>query len=79
LNRAFYFNRRTSRQKPRKERRQLSVPTCFDIYPGYDSEIDVSNGSKAVVVFDDEDLNFKFNIRGLELIVSIVAFTFTVD
>jgi len=55
-------------QQAHKKGKKTALSACFDTYPGYDGDIDISNGNKVAVVFDDddEDFKFRFNLRGLE-------------
>jgi len=53
--------------KKGKKGKKPALSACFDTYPGYVNGIDISNGSSVVVDFDDEDLTFNFNLRGLEV------------
>jgi len=42
------------------------LSTCIDKYPGYEGDIDASDGSKVIVKFDGKDMTFKFKAKGLE-------------
>jgi len=42
------------------------LSTCIGKYPGYEGDIDASDGSKVIVKFDDKDMTFTFKAKGLE-------------
>jgi len=42
------------------------LSACIDKYPGYEGDIDASDGNKVTVRFDDTDMTFRFHAKGLE-------------
>jgi len=45
---------------------QNLLSACIDTYPGYEGNIDASDGNKVTVRFDDKDMTFKFHVKGIE-------------